>query len=151
MNTYQLILTLVGAIVSVVFAMVLIWYSKHSIVRTMSRRHVLHMLKTRCMNGKELTYAARECNSEVVSYKLIPVLLVRLEEEGLIQKTSNNAYTITTKGTETLNEIESISKEFQKIYGMVNKASMIGKYIMNETINRMAMMTDREEEKRIAQ
>lgn len=146
MNPQQLILALVGAVVSIILAMILVRHSKNTITKTMSRRHILRMLKTKRMNGKELTYTAREYNSDVISYKMIPVLLVKLEEEGLVQKTSSNEYAITTKGIEALNEIEAMSKEFQKIASIMNKTSMIGKFMINEALDRMAMMNvDKEE------
>lgn len=141
MNMQRVLLTLVGAIVSLIVAMVLVWYSKKTITKTMSRRHILHMLKTQSMSGTELTDAAKECNSPVISPRLVPVMLVKLLEEGLIQRANNNRYVITTKGLELLWSLDSMSKEFQKVAKIVQKTSMVSKFMVNEAIDRIAMIS----------
>jgi len=142
MNMQQVLLTLVGATVSLILAVVLIWYSKKTIAKTMSRRHILHMLKTHGMNGTELTDAAKECRSTVISPKLVPVMLVKLQEEGLIQRAGNNTYVITTKGLESLKSLDAMSKEFQKVAKIVQKTSMISKFMIIEAFDWMAGMKD---------
>ena len=141
MNMQGVLLTLVGAIVSLILAVVLIWYSKKTITKTMSRRHILHMLKTHGMSGTELTDAAKECRSAVISPKLVPVMLVKLQEEGLIQQAGNSRYVITTKGLESLKSLDSMSKEFQKVAKIVQKTSMISKFMVTEVIDRVAMIS----------
>ncbi len=141
MNMQRVLLTLVGAIVSLIVAVVLIWYSKKTIAKTMSRRHILHTLKTQSMSGTELTDAAKECNSPVISPRLVPVMLVKLLEEGLIQRANNNRYVITTKGLELLWSLDSMSKEFQKVAKIVQKTSMVSKFMVNEAIDRIAMIS----------
>lgn len=140
MNMQRVLLTLVGAIVSLILAMMLVWYSKKTITKTMSRRHILHMLKTQVMSGMELTDAAKECRSAVISPKLVPVMLVKLQEEGLIQRAGNNKYVITTKGLESLRSLDSMSKEFRKVAKIVQKTSMISKFLVTEAIDRIGMM-----------
>ena len=142
MNMQRVLLTLVGATVSLILAVMLIWYSKKTIAKTMSRRHILHMLKMQGMSGTELTDAAKECRSAVISPKVVPVMLVKLQEEGLIQRASNNMYVITTKGLEALKSIDSMSKEFQKVAKIVRKTSMISKFIVTEAIDRVTMISD---------
>jgi len=142
MSMQKALLTLVGAVVSLILAIVLIWYSKKTIAKTMSMRHTLHMLKTKGMSGTELTDAARKCRSAVVSPKLVPVMLVKLLKEDLIQQTSNNRYAITTKGLESLKSLDSMSKEFQKVAKIVQKTSMISKFVVTEAIDRLAMISD---------
>jgi len=142
MNMQKVLLTLVGAVASLILAIVLIWYSKKTIAKTMSMRHMLHMLKTKGMSGTELTDAARECRSAVISPRLVPVMLVKLQREGLIQQASNNTYVITTKGLESLKSLDSMSKEFQKVAKIVQKTSMISKFMITEAIDRLAMISD---------
>lgn len=141
MNTQRVMLTMVGAVVSMILTIIMVWYSKKTIAKTMSRRHILHMLKMRSMSGKELTDTAVECRSSVISSKLVPVLLVKLQEEGLIQQTANNRYVITTKGLESLMSLDSMSKEFQKVAKIVQKTSMISKFMVTEAIDRFAMIS----------
>ena len=142
MNTQGVVLTMVGAVVSLILAIMLAWYSKKTIVKTMSRRHILHMLKMQGMNGKELTDTAGECRSSVISPKLVPVLLVKLQEEGLIQRTANSRYVITTKGLESLKSLDSMSKEFQKVAKIVQRTSVISKFMVTEAIDRVAMISN---------
>ncbi len=141
MNMQRVMLTLVGAIVSLILAMILVWYSKKTITKTMSRRHILHMLKTRSMSGTELTNAAKGGNSPVISPRLVPVMLVKLQEESLIQRANNNRYVITTKGLELLKSLDSMSKEFQKVAKIVQKTSMVSKFMVNEAVDRVAMIS----------
>ncbi|HLE34888.1 MAG TPA: hypothetical protein VI698_03260, partial [Nitrososphaerales archaeon] len=72
MNTQQILLTLVGAILSLILAMILLWYSKKGMTKTMSKRHVLHMLKTDNMSGTELTDAVKQSGNDAISPKLVP-------------------------------------------------------------------------------
>jgi len=141
MNMQRILLTLVGATVSLIMALVLIWYSKKTITKTISRRHILHMLKTKSMNGTELTDAAKECRSSVISPKLVPVMLVKLQEEELIQRTSNNKYVITTKGLESLKSLDAMSKEFRKVAKIMQNTSMVSKYAITEIIDRITMIS----------
>jgi DNA-binding PadR family transcriptional regulator len=154
MNTQRILLTLVGAVVSLVLAIILVWHSKKTIAKTMSRRHILHMLKAQGMNGKELTDTAKECKSDVISPKLVPSLLVKLEEEGLVQKADNSRYVITTKGLESLKGLDAMGREFQKVAKIMQKTSMISKFMVTEAIDRVTTissaddaMYDPEEEK----
>ncbi|MEM3084551.1 MAG: hypothetical protein QXU32_03000 [Nitrososphaerales archaeon] len=137
----SILITLIGAIVAATLAMVLVWYSKKTIMNAMSKRHVLHTLKTRSMNGKQLVDSAKECRSDAISPKLIPLLLVKLQEEGLIQRAGSNMYAITTKGLESLNNLESMNKEFKKILSIMQKTSVIGKLMLNEVLERIAMIS----------
>ncbi len=141
MNMQQILLTLVGATVSIILAILLVWYSKKTIAKAMSRRHILHMLKAGGMSAVELTDAAKKCNSPVISHKLVPVILVKLQEEGLVQRASSNKYVITTKGIESLMSLDSMSKEFQKVAKIIQKISMIGKFVINDMIDRVAMIS----------
>jgi len=141
-NMQKLVLTLVGAAVSIILAMILVWYSKKTITKTMSTRHILHMLKTRGRNGNELVNTAKESRSSVISPKMIPVLLVKLQEENLVQKAGNNMYVITTKGLESLKGLDAMSKELKKVASIVQKTSSIGKFMLNEAIERIAMFSD---------
>lgn len=136
-----MLLTVVGTIVSPIFAIFVVWYSKKNIAKTMTRRHILHLLKAKNMNGKELIDTAKECRSEVISPKLIPILLVRLEEEGLIQKAANNRYTTTTNGLESLQSIDAMAKEFQKVAKIMRRTSMIGKFMTAEALDRISMLS----------
>lgn len=141
MNTQRILLTIVGAVVSLVLAIILVWHGKKTIAKTMSRRHILHMLKTRGMDGKELTDAAKECKSDAISPKLVPVLLVKLEEEGMIQKADNNRYVITTKGLQSLKGLDAMSKEFQKVAKIMQKTSAISKFMVTEAMDRVTMIS----------
>jgi len=145
MDMQKVLLTLVGVIVSVILAMLLTWYSKKTITRAMSRRHILHMLKAGSMGAAELTDAAKKCNSHVISHKLVPVILVKLQEEGLVQKASNNKYVITTKGIESLKSLDSMSKEFQKVAKIIQKTSPVSKFLINDMIDRFAMISSIDE------
>lgn len=129
-----------GAAVSLILALVLIWYSKKTISKTMSRRHILHMLKIKSMSGTELTDTARECRSAVIPLKLVPVMLVKLQEEGLIQRAASK-YVITTKGLESLKSLDAMSKEFQKVAKIMQKTSMISKFMVTEAIDRLTMIS----------
>jgi len=140
MNVQRILLTLVGATVSLILAMILIWYSKRTITKTLSRHQVLHMLKLQGMSDKEIINGAKECNSALVSPKLIPAMLRKLQSERLIQKTGSNRYVITTKGLDVLKELESMNKEFQKVAKIVQKTSMISKFLVTEAIDRIGMM-----------
>jgi DNA-binding PadR family transcriptional regulator len=122
--------------------MVLLWYSKKSMTRTMSRRHVLNMLKTDNMSGSELTDAVKESGNDVISPKLVPVMLVKLQEEGLVQKESNNTYVITNKGLESLKSLDAMSKEFQNVAKIMQRTSTLGKFVITEAIDRITMISD---------
>lgn len=137
----RVLLTLVGAIASLILAMMLVWYSKKTLARTMSSRHILHALKVQGMSGAELANTAKECKSALISPKLVPVMLVQLQKEGLVQLTNNNRYVITTNGLESLKNFDSMSKEFQKIAKIVQKTSAISKYMVTEAIDRIAMIS----------
>lgn len=142
MSPQRILLTLVGAIASLILAVMLVWYSKNTITKTMSKRHILHMLKTNNMHGKELAESAKECQSSVISPKLVPVMLTKLQEEGLVQQTGNNKYVITTKGLESLNSLDSMTKEFQKLAKIMQKTSTISKFMVNEVIDRITMISN---------
>ena len=142
MNTQQILLTLVGAILSLVLAMVLLWYSKKSIAKTMSKRHVLHMLRTENMSGTELTDAIKENENDVISPKLVPVILVKLQDEGLIQKEGDNRYVITSKGLESLKSLDAMSKEFQNVAKILQRTSTLGKFVITEAIDRITMISN---------
>ena len=142
MNTQQILLTLVGAILSLILAMILLWYSKKGMTKTMSKRHVLHMLKTENMSGTELTDAVKENGNDVISPKLVPVMLVKLQEEGLIQKEGNNRYVITGKGLESLKSLDAMSKEFQNVAKIMQRTSTLGKFVITEAIDRITMISN---------
>lgn len=141
-STQRILLTLVGTIASIILAVMLVWYSKNTITKTMSKRHILRMLKTDDMHGKELAESAKECQSSVISPRLVPVMLTKLQEEGLIQQTGNNKYVITTKGLESLNSLDSMSEEFQKLAKIMQKTSTISKFMVNEVIDRITMISN---------
>ncbi len=137
MNTQRILLTIVGAVVSLILVVILVRYSKKTVAKTMSKRHILHMLKMQSMDGKELTNAAKESKSDVISYKMMPLLLVKLEEEGLIQRTGNNRCVITPKGLESMKSLDSMSEEFQKLAKIIQKTSLVSKFIVSEIIDRI--------------
>ncbi len=141
MNTQQILLTLVGAILSLVLAIILLWYSKKSITKTMSRRHVLRTVETQSMSGTEVTDTVKQWGSDIVSHKLVPVILVKLQEEGLIERDGNNRYTITGKGLESLKSLDAMTKEFQNVSKIMQKTSMLGKFMITEAIDRIAMIS----------
>ena len=141
MNTQQILLTLVGAILSLILAMILLWYSKKGMTKTMSKRHVLHMLKTDNMSGTELTDAVKQSGNDAISPKLVPVMLVKLQEEGLIQKEGNNRYVITGKGLESLKSLDAMSKEFQNVAKILQRTSTLGKFVITEAIDRITMIS----------
>lgn len=142
MNLQRFVLTLLGATVSLILAMVLVRYSKRSIVKTMSQRHILHMLKARGMGVAELTGTVRQCRSALLPPKLVPVVLVKLQQEGLIQMAGGNRYVITTRGLESLRSLDSMSKEFQKVAKIVQKTSSISKFIAAQAIDSISMLSD---------
>ncbi len=142
MNMQQVVLTMVGATVSLILAMALLWYSKKTITKTMSRRHILHMLKSHGMNSAELAVSAKESRSTVISPKLVPSMLVKLQEEGLIQRAGNNMYVITTKGLESIQNLDSMGKELQKVARIVQKTSVVGKFMVTEAFDWIAGVKD---------
>ena len=142
MNTQHILLTLVGAILSLILAMILLWYSKKGMTKTMSKRHVLHMLKTDNMSGTELTDAVKQSGNDAISPKLVPVMLVKLQEEGLIQKEGNNRYVITGKGLESLKSLDAMSKEFQNVAKIMQRTSTLGKFVITEAIDRITMISN---------
>lgn len=93
------------------------------------------------MNGKELIDTAKERRSEAILPKLIPILLVKLEAEGLIQRADNNRYTITTNGLKSLQSIDEMVKEFQKVAKIMQRTSMIGKFMVAKTIDTISMLS----------
>lgn len=146
MNTQGILITIVGGIVALIAAVILVWYSKKTVTNAMSKRHILQMLKMKGMDGRELIAAARKFKSAVVSPKLVPILLVKLEREGLIQRAAANKYALTTKGLEILKNLDSTSKELQKVAKIIHRTSMVSKIIMGETIDRVATFaTDSDE------
>jgi DNA-binding PadR family transcriptional regulator len=100
------------------------------------------MLKTDNMSGNELTDAVKERGNDVVSPKLIPVMLVKLQEEGLIQRESNNRYVITNKGLESLKSLDAMSKEFQNVAKIMQRTSTLGKFVITEAIDRITMISE---------
>ncbi len=145
MDMQKVLLTLVGATVSIILAMLLVWYSKKTIAKAMSRRHILHMLKAGSMGAAELADAAKKCNSPVILHKLVPVILVKLQEEGLVQKASNNKYVITTNGIESLKNLDSMNNEFRKVAKIIQKTSAVSKFLINDMIDRFVMISSIDE------
>jgi DNA-binding PadR family transcriptional regulator len=141
MKMQHVLLTLVGATLSVVLALILVWYSKNSISNTVSRRQILQMIKSEEMSSSEIASAVSEASNSTVSPKRVPVLLVKLQEEGLVQKAGSNKYVISAKGMEALESIESMSKEFQKLGNIAQRTSAISKFVINEAIDRLTMFS----------
>jgi len=95
MDGQKILLAMVGATVSLMLAMVLIWYSKSTITKTLSRHQVLHRLRVHGMSQEELASDVKHSN--VISAKSIPGLIQKLEQEGFVQRTTGNRYVITTQ------------------------------------------------------
>jgi hypothetical protein len=51
-------------------------------------------------------------------------------------------YVITTKGLESLKSLDTMSKELKKVASIIQKTSSIGKFMLNEAIERIAMFSD---------
>lgn len=141
MEARDVLILLLAGIVSVVLAIVFIRYSKKRIARSMSRHFLLRMLKTRSMNGKELANSARGARSNAVQPELIPVLLVKLEQEGLIQRAgSENRYVITTRGLQSLLDMDSYVHEVQRVSRAVELTSRIAKFMISHAVDRISMI-----------
>jgi len=140
MDGQKILLAMVGATVSLMLAMVLIWYSKSTITKTLSRHQVLHRLRVHGMSQEELANDAK--HSSVISARSIPGLIQKLETEGFVQRTAGNRYVITTQGIEALKNLESASGQVQKVAKIVSKTSMISKVLVNEAIDRIVGMKD---------
>ena len=141
MDAQKILLAMVGATVSLMLAMVLIWYSKSTITKILSKHQVLHKLRVHGMNQEELANEAKRSNG-VISAKSIPMVLQKLESEGFIQKTNGDRYVITTQGIEALKNLESVNGQVQKVSKIVSKTSAISKILVNEAIDRIAGMKD---------
>jgi len=141
MDGQKILLAMVGATVSLMLAMVLIWYSKSTITKTLSKHQVLHRLKVHGMSQEELANDASHSKG-VISARSIPGMLQKLESEGFVQKASGNRYIITTRGIEALKNLEMASGQVQKVAKVVSKTSMISKILVNEAIDRIVSMKD---------
>ncbi len=142
MDMQRFLLTLLGATVSLILAMLLIRYSKRSMVRTMLQRHILHMLKSRGMSAAEISDAVKQCRSAILPPKLVPVVLSKLQNEGLVQIAASSRYVITSKGLESLRVLDSVSREFQRVAKIVQKTSSISKFMAAQAIDSIAMFSD---------
>jgi len=140
MDAQKILLAMVGATVSLMLAMVLIWYSKSTITKTLSKHQVLHRLRIHGMSQEELVSDTKHSN--VISPKSIAGMLQKLEREGFVQKAAGNRYVITTQGIEALKNLESASGQVQKIAKIVSKSSVISKILVNEAIDRIVGMKD---------
>lgn len=140
MDGQKILLAMVGATVSLMLAMVLIWYSKSAVTKTLSKHQVLHRLRVRGMSQDELTNDAKHSN--VISARSIPGLIQKLESEGFVQRTAGNRYVITTQGIEALKNLESASGQVQKVAKIVSRTSTISKILVNEAIDRIVGMKD---------
>ena len=113
MNLSWVILMVLGVTVSLIFTIVLIWFSKKNISANVARRDILHMLNTQGMSVKEILETVNESTS--IPLERVPLMLVKLQEEGLIERQGINRYVITSNGLETLKNLDAISKEFQRV------------------------------------
>jgi predicted transcriptional regulator len=68
-------------------------------------------------------------------------MLVKLQEEGLIQREGNNRYVITGKGLESLKSLDAMSKEFQNVAKILQRTSTPGKFVITEAIDRITMIS----------
>jgi DNA-binding PadR family transcriptional regulator len=122
-------LMFVGATASLILGVLMIWYSKNNMMKSISQLHVLKMLET-YRHRVELINAVKRTRSKEISPNLVPIMLIKLEREGLVLRTSDN-YLITTKGRESLENLDSMNKEFQKMAKIIDKLSMVGKFIVS--------------------
>jgi len=120
-------LMLAGATASLILAVLMIWYSKNNMMKSISRLRILQMLET-YRHRNDLINAVKGNRSKEISPNLVPIMLTKLQQEGLVLRTSDN-YLITTKGRESLENLDSMNKEFQKMAKIIDKLSMVGKLI----------------------
>jgi len=115
MNLSWVILLVLGVSISSIFTIMLIWFSKKNFSANIARLHILHMLNTQRMSVKEILETVNERRSTPIPLERVPLMLVKLQEEGLIERQGINRYVITSNGLETLKNLDAISKEFQRV------------------------------------
>ena len=138
MNLSWDILLVLGVTVSSIFTIMLIWFSKKNVTTNLSRHYILHMLNAQAMSVKEISETAKEGRNGTIWPRQVPVLLVKLQEEGLIQRGCINRYVITSRGLEALKNLDAINKEFQRVASVMQKTSSLNNLMVRNAIDTLA-------------
>lgn len=137
MYVRKILLDVRGEIFSLLLAPLLIGYNSKKIAKMVLRRHILYMLRTKDMSAKELLESVKY-TSTAISPSSVPVMLVKLQQEGLIQHQGNNRHVITGKGLESLKNLDAISKEFQGVARAMQKTSSPNNFMVRKAIDTAA-------------
>lgn len=137
MYVRKVLLNVRGEIFSLLLAPILMGYNSKKIAKMVLRRHILHMLRVKDMSAMEVIESVKY-TSTTISLGSVPVMLVKLQQEGLIQRQGNNRYVITGKGLESLKNLDAISKEFQGAARLMRETFVPSNFVVRKAIDTLA-------------
>ena len=118
-----------------------------NVPRGFTRFYVLYLLSERHMTGKKIIDESvkRSEGEWAPSPGLIYPLLGRLVRDGLISETDDGGFQITEVGLKTLRQYSKLQDQIDKQFQLVNRLGVsmyaAGKFIAEETIDRICIVT----------
>ena len=118
-----------------------------NVPRGFTRFYVLYLLSERHMTGKKIIDESvkRSEGEWAPSPGLIYPLLGRLVRDGLISETDDGGFQITEVGLKTLRQYSKLQDQIDKQFQLVNRLGVsmyaAGKFIAEETIDRISIVT----------
>jgi DNA-binding PadR family transcriptional regulator len=118
------------------------WISRVGSVipRGFSRQYILNLLKQQPMTGKEIIDKATEQSDGKwkPSPGLIYPLLRRLEDDGLVRADAEGKYSITKKGLDITDDLESFSNIVQRQVDVMLRVGNVGRFVAMDLLDRVA-------------
>ena len=120
------------------------WFQRvgSSVPRGFSRYFILELLKKQPHTGKEIIdYAVEQSNGIwKPSPGLIYPLLGRLLDEGLIEETKSGKYQLTTKGSETAEDVDKITDIVKKQIDVLFRLGNVGRFVAMDLLEKISAM-----------
>ena len=120
------------------------WFQRvgSSVPRGFSRYFILELLKKQPHTGKEIIdYAVEQSNGIwKPSPGLIYPLLGRLLDEGLIEEAKSGKYRLTTKGTETAEDVDKIADIVKKQIDVLFRLGNVGRFVAMDLLEKISAM-----------
>jgi DNA-binding PadR family transcriptional regulator len=117
------------------------WLSRvgSAVPRGFSRFYILSLLKEKPMTGKEIidTAIAQTEGRWKPSPGLIYPLLGRLLDDGLVAENDSGKYTITKKGLEIMEDLESLNNVVRKQLDVMLRVGSIGAAVATDLVDRV--------------
>ncbi len=117
------------------------WLSRvgSAVPRGFSRFYILSLLKEKPMTGKEIidTAIAQTEGRWKPSPGLIYPLLGRLLDDGLVAENESGKYTITKKGLDIMEDLESLNNVVRKQLDVMLRVGSIGAAVATDLVDRV--------------